>query len=78
MVHNGIEYGMMAAYAEGMNILKHAGIGKATRTADVPGNVLEASLFSRFTSRGEADFQNRLLSAMRSEFGGHVEKDGNA
>ncbi len=151
MVHNGIEYGMMAAYAEGMNILKHAGIGKETRTADaettplrdpsayaydfdlpdiaevwrrgsviaswlldltasalaadpalakfqgrvsdsgegrwtleaaidegVPANVLAASLFSRFTSRGEADFQNRLLSAMRSEFGGHVEKDGTA
>ena len=151
MVHNGIEYGMMAAYAEGMNILKHAGIGKEARTADaettplrdpsayaydfdlpdiaevwrrgsviaswlldltasalaadparakfqgrvsdsgegrwtleaaidegVPANVLAASLFSRFTSRGEADFQNRLLSAMRSEFGGHVEKDGKA
>jgi len=151
MVHNGIEYGMMAAYAEGMNILKHAGIGKETRTADaettplrdpsayaydfdlpdiaevwrrgsviaswlldltasalaadpalakfqgrvsdsgegrwtleaaidegVPANVLAASLFSRFTSRGEADFQNRLLSAMRSEFGGHVEGDGTA
>ena len=151
MVHNGIEYGMMAAYAEGMNILKHAGIGKETRTADaettplrdpsayaydfdlpdiaevwrrgsviaswlldltasalaadpalakfqgrvsdsgegrwtleaaidegVPANVLAASLFSRFTSRGAADFQNRLLSAMRSEFGGHVEGDGTA
>ena len=151
MVHNGIEYGMMAAYAEGLNILKHAGIGKETRTADaettplrdpsayaydfdlpdvaevwrrgsviaswlldltasalaadpglekfqgrvsdsgegrwtleaaidegVPANVLAASLFSRFTSRGEADFQNRILSAMRSEFGGHAEKDAKA
>jgi len=147
MVHNGIEYGMMAAYAEGMNILEHAGVGKNTREADaettplrdpsayqydfdlpdiaevwrrgsviaswlldltaaalaanptldhfagrvsdsgegrwtlqaaidegVPANVLAAALFSRFTSRGEADFQNKLLSAMRAEFGGHVEK----
>jgi len=147
MVHNGIEYGMMAAYAEGLNILKHAGVGKGARVADaettplrdpaaykfdfdlpdiaevwrrgsviaswlldltaaalaknpeldhfagrvsdsgegrwtleaaidegVPANVLAASLFSRFTSRGEADFQNRLLSAMRAEFGGHAEK----
>ncbi len=147
MVHNGIEYGMMAAYAEGMNILKHANVGEATQVADaettplrdpsayrydfdlpdiaevwrrgsvvaswlldltaaalaanpeldhfagrvsdsgegrwtleaainegVPANVLSAALFSRFTSRGEADFQNRLLSAMRAEFGGHAEK----
>jgi len=146
-VHNGIEYGMMAAYAEGMNILKHAGVGKSTRAADaettplrdpaayqydfdlpdiaevwrrgsviaswlldltaaalaanpeldhfagrvsdsgegrwtleaaidegVPANVLSAALFARFTSRGEADFQNKLLSAMRAEFGGHAEK----
>jgi 6-phosphogluconate dehydrogenase len=147
MVHNGIEYGMMAAYAEGMNILKHAGVGNNAQVADaettplrepeayqyqfdlpdiaevwrrgsviaswlldltaaalaanpeldhfagrvsdsgegrwtleaaidegVPANVLSAALFSRFTSRGEADFQNRLLSAMRAEFGGHAEK----
>jgi 6-phosphogluconate dehydrogenase len=147
MVHNGIEYGIMAAYAEGMNILKHAGVGKNVQTADaettplrdptayqydfdlpdiaevwrrgsviaswlldltaaalaanpelekfagrvsdsgegrwtleaaieegVPANVLSAALFSRFTSRGEADFQNRVLSAMRAEFGGHAEK----
>jgi 6-phosphogluconate dehydrogenase len=147
MVHNGIEYGMMAAYAEGMNILKHADVGKSEHTADaettplrepsayqydfdlpdiaevwrrgsviaswlldltsaalaanpeldhfagrvsdsgegrwtleaaidegVPANVLSAALFARFTSRGEADFQNRLLSAMRAEFGGHAEK----
>jgi len=147
MVHNGIEYGIMAAYAEGMNILKHANVGENTREADaettplrdpsayqydfdlpdiaevwrrgsviaswlldltaaalaanpeldhfagrvsdsgegrwtleaaidegVPANVLSAALFSRFTSRGEADFQNKLLSAMRAEFGGHVEK----
>ena len=147
MVHNGIEYGMMAAYAEGMNILKHAGVGKGAQVADaettplrdplayqydfdlpdiaevwrrgsviaswlldltsaalaanpeldhfagrvsdsgegrwtleaaidegVPANVLASALFSRFTSRGEADFQNRLLSAMRAEFGGHAEK----
>ena len=147
MIHNGIEYGLMAAYAEGLNILKHAGIGKSTRAADaettplrnpefyqydfdladitevwrrgsviqswlldltaaalagdaslenfagrvsdsgegrwtldaaideaVPAHVLAAALFERFSSRGEADFQNRVLSAMRFEFGGHVEK----
>jgi 6-phosphogluconate dehydrogenase len=148
MVHNGIEYGMMGAYAEGLNILKHANIGKTAATAAdaettplrdpaayqydldladvaevwrrgsviaswlldlsaaalaaspglddfqgrvsdsgegrwtleaaideaVPANVLSAALFSRFASRGQADFQNRLVSAMRSEFGGHAEK----
>ena len=147
MVHNGIEYGMMAAYAEGLNILKHAGVGKQASAADaettplrdraayqynldlpdiaevwrrgsviaswlldltaaalaadpaldafqgrvsdsgegrwtleaaideaVPATALAAALFGRFTSRGEADFQNRLLSAMRAEFGGHPEK----
>ena len=40
----------------------------------VPANMLSAALFARFTSRGEADFQNKLLSAMRAEFGGHAEK----
>ena len=148
MVHNGIEYGLMAAYAEGLNILKHANIGKQTQTHDaettplrnpefyqydfnladitevwrrgsviaswlldltadalsndpalqkfagrvsdsgegrwtidaaideaVPVPVLAAALFERFSSRGEADFQNRVLSAMRAEFGGHVEKE---
>ncbi len=40
----------------------------------VPADVLAAALFARFSSRGQADFQNRLLSAMRYEFGGHVEK----
>jgi 6-phosphogluconate dehydrogenase len=147
MVHNGIEYGMMAAYAEGLNILRHANIGKQKHDADaettplrnpefyrydfnladvtevwrrgsvisswlldltasalaadpslerfagrvsdsgegrwtidaaidegVPANVLAAALFERFSSRGEADFQDRVLSAMRFEFGGHVEK----
>src|SRR4029079_492928 len=149
MVHNGIEYGIMAAYAEGLNILKHANVGKGTRDVDaettplrnpehyqydlnlpdvaevwrrgsviaswlldltaiallkspdlanfsgrvsdsgegrwtvlaavdegVPAHVLTASLFERFDSRGEADFANKLLSAMRFEFGGHVEKKG--
>jgi 6-phosphogluconate dehydrogenase len=147
MVHNGIEYGLMAAYAEGMNILKHANVGKAGREVDaettplrhpehyqydfnlpdiaevwrrgsvvaswlldltaisllqspeledfsgrvsdsgegrwtilaaidegVPAEVLTASLYERFSSRGEADFQNKLLSAMRFQFGGHHEK----
>src|SRR5881296_1473267 len=118
MVHNGIEYGLMAAYAEGLNILRHANVGKRPRAVDaettplrdptaaalasdptlerftgrvsdsgegrwtldaaideaVPAHVLAAALFERFSSRGEAEFQDRLLSAMRYEFGGHVEK----
>ncbi len=136
MVHNGIEYGLMAAYAEGLNILRHANVGLRARpeyyqydlnlaeiaevwrrgsvvaswlldltaaalasdptlarfagrvsdsgegrwTLDaaideaVPAHVLAAALFARFASRGEADFQDRLLSAMRFEFGGHLEK----
>ena len=149
MVHNGIEYGIMAAYAEGLNILKQANIGKSShehekdaettplrnpehyqfdfnladvtevwrrgsvisswlldltaqafagspaldnfggRVSDsgegrwtvaaandlgVPAHVLTASLFERFASRGLDDFQNRVLSAMRFGFGGHVEK----
>jgi len=148
MVHNGIEYGMMAALAEGLGVLRGANIGRrqaqvdaettplrdpehyqyemplaeiselwrrgsviaswlldltaialhkdpslekfAGRVSDsgegrwtikaaieegVPAPVLTNALFARFTSRGEADFQNRLLSAMRFEFGGHLEKD---
>jgi 6-phosphogluconate dehydrogenase len=147
MVHNGIEYGLMAAYAEGLGVLHGANIGKheheidaettplrdpehyqydlnladitevwrrgsvvaswlldltasalvkdpslskfAGRVSDsgegrwtikaaideaVPAHVLTAALYERFTSRGEADFQNKLLSAMRFEFGGHHEK----
>ncbi len=148
MVHNGIEYGLMAAYAEGFNILRHANVGKrhtgehdaettplrdpkyfqydfdlsavaevwrrgsvisswlldltahafardgelagftgsvsdsgegrwtleAAVEEGVPAHVLAAALFQRFSSRGAADFQNRLLSAMRFEFGGHHEK----
>jgi 6-phosphogluconate dehydrogenase len=147
MVHNGIEYGIMAAYAEGLNILRHANVGKQGRAVDAettplrnpehyqydlnlpdiaevwrrgsvvaswlldltaialfkqpdlakfsgrvsdsgegrwtvtaaieegaPAPVLAAALYQRFTSRGEEDFANKLLSAMRFEFGGHVEK----
>ena len=147
MVHNGIEYGIMAAYAEGLNILKHANVGKADHAVDaettplrhpehyqydfrlpdvaevwrrgsviaswlldltaiallkspelsnfsgrvsdsgegrwtilaaideaVPAEVLTAALYERFASRGEADFASKLMSAMRYEFGGHVEK----
>jgi 6-phosphogluconate dehydrogenase len=147
MVHNGIEYGLMAAYAEGLGILRGADAGKRERTIDaettplrdpehyrydlnlrdiaevwrrgsvvaswlldltaaslvkdpalsefagrvsdsgegrwtikaaidegVPAPVLSASLYQRFTSRGEADFQDKLLSAMRFQFGGHLEK----
>jgi len=149
MVHNGIEYGLMAAYAEGLAILKHANIGKKEHEIDaettplrnpehyqydinlrdvtelwrrgsviaswlldltaaaltddpalskfsgrvsdsgegrwtiqaaieeaVPAHVLTASLFERFSSRGEADFANKIMSAMRFAFGGHLEKKG--
>ena len=151
MVHNGIEYALMAAYAEGFNILAHAGAGAHPRTADAetaplrqpehyqydipvadvaelwrrgsvvgswlldltaralaehpdlkpfagnvsdsgegrwtvaaaietstPAPVLAAALFQRFSSRGEDDFANRLLSAMRYQFGGHVERPAGA
>jgi len=146
MVHNGIEYGIMAAYAEGLNILRHANAGKheaevsaevapltnpeayrydldlpeiaevwrrgsvvaswlldltaaalvespdladyAGRVSDsgegrwtvqaavdtgVPAHVLTTALYERFSSRGEADYGDRLLSAMRKQFGGHAE-----
>jgi 6-phosphogluconate dehydrogenase len=147
MVHNGIEYGIMAAYAEGLGVLRDANIGKQTRAIDaettplrdpeyyqydlnlrdiaelwrrgsviaswlldltatalledpalagfagrvsdsgegrwtikaaideaVPVPVLTTALYERFSSRGEADFQDKLLSAMRFQFGGHLEK----
>jgi 6-phosphogluconate dehydrogenase len=147
MVHNGIEYGIMAAYAEGMNVLHNANVGKRTHEIDaetaplrnpeyyqydinladvaevwrrgsvisswlldlcadalledpklssfagrvsdsgegrwtvmaaieegVPAHVLSSALYERFTSRGDADFADKLLSAMRYEFGGHKEK----
>ncbi len=149
MVHNGIEYGMMAAYAEGLNILKSADVGLQSAKSDaettplrdpeayqyelniadvaevwrrgsvvaswlldltaaalvedpglegfdgrvsdsgegrwttlaaieegVPAPVISSALFSRFASRGNADFGDKLLSAMRKQFGGHVEKKG--
>jgi 6-phosphogluconate dehydrogenase len=149
MVHNGIEYGLMAAYAEGLNVLKHANVGAADHAADaettplrdpgayrydldlaeiaelwrrgsvvsswlldltaaamledpdlgsfggrvsdsgegrwtvlaaveegVPVHVLSAALLDRFASRGEAAFANKVLSAMRSRFGGHAETGG--
>jgi len=147
MVHNGIEYGLMAAYAEGLNILRHANVGVSQRTTDaetsplrspehyrydlnlrdiaevwrrgsvvaswlldlsasaltksgdlaafsgrvsdsgegrwtvqaaidesVPAPVLSTALYERFSSRGEADFAGKVLSALRFEFGGHHEK----
>ena len=147
MVHNGIEYGIMAAYAEGLNIIRSANVGKQTHAIDaettplrdpehyqfdfnltdvtevwrrgsviaswlldltatalagdpqlakfagrvsdsgegrwtikasideaVPSPVLTTALYERFSSRGEADFADKLLSAMRYEFGGHLEK----
>jgi 6-phosphogluconate dehydrogenase len=125
MVHNGIEYGLMAAYAEGLNLIRAAdvevtaigdvaevwrrgsvvsswlldltaaalrvspelsqfegrvndsGEGRWTAAAaieaGVPTPVMTAALYSRFASRGNDDFANRVLSAMRNEFGGHVE-----
>ena len=149
MIHNGIEYGLMAAYAEGLNILRTANVGKAGRSVDaettplrhpehyqydfnladiaelwrrgsvvsswlldltamslleqpelanfagtvadsgesrwtlaaaieegVPAPVLSAALYQRFSSRGAGDFANRVLSAMRFAFGGHVEPGG--
>ena len=149
MVHNGIEYGLMAAYAEGFNILRHANAGALAREASaetapfseaefyqydfhlgeiaevwrrgsvvsswlldltaialsespelanfsgvvsdsgegrwtidaaideaVPAPVLSAALFARFSSRGEANFADKLLSAMRAQFGGHAERPG--
>src|SRR5262245_21925002 len=149
MVHNGIEYGLMAAYAEGLGVLRDANVGKERHAVDaettplrdpdhyrydlnlrdivevwrrgsviaswlldltaaalvkdasladyagrvsdsgegrwtikaaideaVPVPVLTTALYERFTSRGEADFQDKLLSAMRFQFGGHLEKTG--
>jgi 6-phosphogluconate dehydrogenase len=148
MVHNGIEYGIMASYAEGLNILRHANAGKQQRTVDaettplrnpkyypydlnladiaevwrrgsviaswlldlaatalldspdlakfagrvsdsgegrwtiaaaldeaVPVPVLSAALYARFSSRGQEDFADKILSALRYQFGGHKEKD---
>ncbi len=147
MVHNGIEYGVMAAYAEGLNVLHHANVGSGAHESDaettplrhpehyqyefdvaaiaevwrhgsvisswlldltakaladdatlskftgrvsdsgegrwtiaaaidegVPAHVLSAALYERFSSRGQAGFADQLLSAMRYQFGGHVEK----
>jgi 6-phosphogluconate dehydrogenase len=148
MVHNGVEYGMMAAIAEGLNIIKHANVGREKVESDaettplrdpefysydidvaevaevwrhgsvisswlmdltatalarspelsefkgrvsdsgegrwtveaainesVPAPVISAALFQRFDSRGQGEFAARVLSAMRSQFGGHVEKN---
>jgi 6-phosphogluconate dehydrogenase len=147
MVHNGIEYGVMAAYAEGLGVLRAANVGKKTGAIDaettplrdpeqyqydlnlsdiaevwrrgsviaswlldliatsliedpglskfagrvsdsgegrwtikaaidegVPAHVLSSALYERFSSRGEADFADKVLSAMRYQFGGHIEK----
>jgi 6-phosphogluconate dehydrogenase len=149
MVHNGIEYGLMAAYAEGLNILRNANAGKQQQETDaettpmshpefyqydldlpeiaelwrrgsvicswlldltatalqgdpdlkdyagrvsdsgegrwtlaaaidegVPAPITSSALFGRFASRGNADYADRVLSAMRKQFGGHVEKKG--
>lgn len=151
MVHNGVEYGVMAAYAEGLNILRHANVGNRPHASDAetaplrhpehyrydldladiaelwrrgsvigswlldltaqgllespdlanfrgrvsdsgegrwtvmaaieesaPAPVITAALYDRFSSRGEADFADKILSAMRSEFGGHAERQSPA
>jgi 6-phosphogluconate dehydrogenase len=92
MVYNGIEDGIMAAYAEGFNILhpelsefegcvSDSGEGRWTLKAaideGVPANALSCALFGRFTSRGATNFADKLLSAMRHEFGGHTERSPN-
>jgi len=92
MVHNGIEDGIMAAYAEAFNILhpelsefegrvSDSGEGRWTLKAaideGVPANALSSALFGRFTSRGATNFADKLLSAMRHEFGGHTERSPN-
>lgn len=92
MVHNGIEDGIMAAYAEGFNILhpelsefegcvSDSGEGRWTLKAaideGVPANALNSALFGRCTSRGATNFADKLLSAMRREFGGHTERSPN-
>src|SRR6266567_2836687 len=90
MIHNGIEYGLMAAYAEGLSIAGDPGLEKfggkvadsgegrwtiqAANDLGIPAHVLTAALFERFSSRGLDLFQNKVLSAMRFGFGGHVEK----
>jgi len=87
----------MAAYAEGLNVLRNANVGNrpnaddAGRVSDsgegrwtiaaaideaVPTPVLSTALYERFSSRGESDFADKILSAMRHEFGGHLEKNG--
>jgi len=109
MVHNGIEYGVMAAYAEGLGVLREADIGKRKAAIDAEttplrdpdhyqyelnlrdvaevwrrGSVIAswlldltaAALYQRFSSRGESDYTDKLLSAMRYQFGGHLEKQG--
>jgi 6-phosphogluconate dehydrogenase (decarboxylating) len=75
MVHNGIEYGVMAAFAEGFGILRDANLDlTAISLVKDQAPVLSAARYRRFTSRGEADYQDKLLSAMRYGFGGHLEK----
>jgi 6-phosphogluconate dehydrogenase (decarboxylating) len=81
MIHNGIEYGIMAAYAEGLNILRHANVGADGRAATADTAPLESPASDGFAGRvsdsgegGEADFADKVLSAMRSEFGGHAEQ----
>src|SRR5208283_1384974 len=80
MVHNGIEYGIMAAYPERSSFEGHvsdSGEGRWTLQAaideGVPAPVISAALFGRFESRGLAEYADKLLSAMRYEFGGHIE-----
>lgn len=71
MVHNGVEYGMMASLAEGLNILAQADLGTVDEA--VPAPVLTAALYSRFSSRHADTFADKVLSALRQQFGGHTD-----
>src|SRR5215217_6542019 len=82
MVHNGVEYGIMQAYAEGNDLeglrghVSDSGEGRWTIVdgidLDVPTPVITASLYARFYSRGEGNFTHRMLAALRNQFGGHA------
>lgn len=89
--HNGIEYRMMAAHAEGPNILRYANAGRQASASDAETTPLRnpehyqydlnlpgitAALYERFSSRGQAAFSDQLLSVMGCQFGGHLEKKG--
>jgi 6-phosphogluconate dehydrogenase len=73
MVHNGIEYGIMAAYSEGLNIIKSANAGRQSHEVNAETTPLRNPEFYCYEL---AEYADKLLSAMRYEFGGHIEKSG--